>query len=62
MATYGARGNTEKQMRASLRMPKDNAVGKNGFQSLLDSLHVSLINFLQLFSKELKNFLIHKNF
>ncbi|KAH0545953.1 hypothetical protein KQX54_004992 [Cotesia glomerata] len=39
MATYGARGNTEKQMRASLRMPEDNAVGKNGFQSLLDSLH-----------------------
>nr|UEP64296.1 teratocyte serpin I [Cotesia flavipes] len=39
MAAYGARGNTEKQMRTSLRMPENDAVGKSGFQSLIDTLN-----------------------
>ncbi|KAH0545951.1 antichymotrypsin-2-like isoform X2 [Cotesia glomerata] len=39
MAAYGARGNTEKQMQTSLRMPENDAVGKSGFQSLIDTLN-----------------------
>ncbi|XP_057318332.1 uncharacterized protein LOC130663229 [Microplitis mediator] len=39
MTAFGARGNTEKQMRSSLRMPEDDAVGKRGFQALIDNLN-----------------------
>lgn len=43
MAAYGARGNTEKQMRTSLRMPENDAVSKSGIQSLIETLNVSIL-------------------
>ncbi|XP_074098985.1 iris-like isoform X2 [Cotesia typhae] len=39
MVTYGARGNTEKELRNALRLSEDDQVNKNGFQSLVDSLN-----------------------
>ncbi|XP_057318331.1 uncharacterized protein LOC130663228 [Microplitis mediator] len=39
MAAYGARGNTEKQMKSGLHLPENDAVGKGGYQSLIDTLN-----------------------
>ncbi|XP_008551578.1 ovalbumin-related protein X [Microplitis demolitor] len=39
MAAYGARGNTEKQMKSGLHLPENDAVGKEGYQSLIDTLN-----------------------
>ncbi|CAG5093853.1 Similar to SERPINI1: Neuroserpin (Gallus gallus) [Cotesia congregata] len=39
MVTYGARGNTEKELRNALRLSDDDQVNKNGFQSLVDTLN-----------------------
>ncbi|KAJ8681833.1 hypothetical protein QAD02_017625 [Eretmocerus hayati] len=38
MAAYGAGGNTAKQMRQSLHLPENDAVARQGFESLLTSL------------------------
>ncbi|CAD6204863.1 GSCOCG00003019001-RA-CDS [Cotesia congregata] len=37
MAAYGARGNTGKQMRASLHLPEDDSAGRNGYRTLIDT-------------------------
>ncbi|XP_057318337.1 uncharacterized protein LOC130663233 [Microplitis mediator] len=39
MVTYGARGQTEKELRSALRLSKDDQINKNGFQSLIDTLN-----------------------
>ena len=48
MATFGARGETEKKLRTALALPSDNAITKTGFQSLVDSFKVSLTKILHL--------------
>lgn len=42
MVTFGARGKTEKELRSALRLSEDDKINKNGFQSLIDTLNVSL--------------------
>ncbi|XP_043281351.1 ovalbumin-related protein X-like isoform X2 [Venturia canescens] len=37
MVAYGARGNTEKQMRSVLALPEKDEVAKSGFQAFIDS-------------------------
>ncbi|XP_057318336.1 antichymotrypsin-2-like [Microplitis mediator] len=39
MVTFGARGQTEKKLRSTLRLSEDNQINKNGFQSLIDTLN-----------------------
>ncbi|XP_033215196.1 antichymotrypsin-2-like isoform X4 [Belonocnema kinseyi] len=39
MAAYGARENTEKQMRDVLKLPADDTLGRSGFQNLIDNLN-----------------------
>lgn len=61
MASFGAGGKTEQQMRSVLHSPCNREVTKNGYQALIDTLNVSLtINFLfKLFKKKeiTKNFI-----
>ena len=42
MASYGAGGNTAKEMRQSLALPADDAVAQKGFENLLDQLNVRI--------------------
>ncbi|KAK0085868.1 hypothetical protein PV325_004308 [Microctonus aethiopoides] len=39
MTAHGAAGNTEQQMRTSLHLPNDRAIGLRGFQSLFETLN-----------------------
>ncbi|XP_057319840.1 serine protease inhibitor 42Dd-like [Microplitis mediator] len=39
MVTYGARGNTEKELRSVLGLSEDDQLNKDGFQSLIDNLN-----------------------
>lgn len=43
MAAYGARENTEKQLRTVLHLPVNDTLAKNGFQTLIDTLNVSFL-------------------
>lgn len=40
MTQYGARGNTQEQMKSALHLPTDERVSRTGYQNLIDSLSV----------------------
>lgn len=46
LAAYGASGNTAKQMKDALSLPKDDALGKKEFQYLTKYFNVSKIIFM----------------
>lgn len=58
MASFGAGGNTEKQMSSTLHLPGDNQISKNGYESLITTLNVSFKKIKYLFFFIMKTCLI----